>query len=289
MEIERLFFERTKYKYNLLIDAVLGKDIKKDFVKRERFSVLMNFHCLIYFKVGKGEVLINDQEVKLCDGLFLVLPSSQFVVFSNVDFTDSYFIFFESDFLGNFVTNSVIECYPFLNPLNRLNFLIPESDSDEVIFLFNKILTELSRLEGDCETMLISYMFLLLNKINRIYDKEHSQLQKYDSYLNPILVGFNKLLNAHYSVEKNVGFYSNKLGISRTYLNSLCIKSYAKTSTQIIKEKLLLEIKKELQYSSKTIAEIAYTFGFSEPSNLNRFFKQATALTPKEFRELSNR
>ncbi|MCB0683758.1 MAG: AraC family transcriptional regulator, partial [Saprospiraceae bacterium] len=56
----------------------------------------------------------------------------------------------------------------------------------------------------------------------------------------------------------------------------------SKTATQVIREHLITEIKKELKYSEKDFAEIAYEFNFSAPSNFSRFVKQMTGLSPQE-------
>jgi AraC-like DNA-binding protein len=48
---------------------------------------------------------------------------------------------------------------------------------------------------------------------------------------------------------------------------------------------LLQEIKTELRYSSKTIAEISHDLHFSDPNNLTRFFTKMEGLNPVTYRK----
>ncbi|MNY50530.1 DNA-binding transcriptional activator FeaR [compost metagenome] len=52
----------------------------------------------------------------------------------------------------------------------------------------------------------------------------------------------------------------------------------------MIHQKLISEIKKALFYN-KSAKEITYEFGFSDPSNFNRFFKKLTGTTPQQYKD----
>jgi len=49
-----------------------------------------------------------------------------------------------------------------------------------------------------------------------------------------------------------------------------------------------LEIKRLLAYSSKSVQEVAFHFGFEEPTNMVKFFKKHTNKTPTQFRSETN-
>jgi len=50
-------------------------------------------------------------------------------------------------------------------------------------------------------------------------------------------------------------------------------------------QRLLLEAKRELVYTSMTISQISDQLGFSEPAYFSRFFKRMTGQSPKDFRQ----
>ena len=155
-----------------------------------------------------------------------------------------------------------------------------------IYLLFEEIHNEIRNFQQDSEHLIRSYLYQLLIKLNRLYTTLHLDLNS-KLLTNDYLLKFRYALEKEIKTHNNVQYYANLIGISRTYLNKLCIDFYAKTSTQVIKERLALEIKKELLYSSKTVAEIAYDYNFSDPPNFIRFFKQLTSQTPQQFRELA--
>lgn len=57
------------------------------------------------------------------------------------------------------------------------------------------------------------------------------------------------------------------------------------TVKSLLANKRLLESKKEVAFTDKSIQEIAYEMGYKDPSYFNRVFKNRTAATPAEFRK----
>jgi AraC family transcriptional activator of pobA len=58
-----------------------------------------------------------------------------------------------------------------------------------------------------------------------------------------------------------------------------------KSALELIHERLLLEAKRNLIYTSTSISELSYAIGFSDPAYFTRFFKKATGEAPKAFRK----
>ena len=83
---------------------------------------------------------------------------------------------------------------------------------------------------------------------------------------------------------KQVGDYAKKMFMSANTLNKIVKDLTGKTAKEIINEKVLLESKKMLLYTSNDISEIAFSIGFEEPTHFIRFFKTHTQQTPKEYR-----
>ncbi|MDC8003952.1 helix-turn-helix domain-containing protein [Aureisphaera galaxeae] len=57
------------------------------------------------------------------------------------------------------------------------------------------------------------------------------------------------------------------------------------TVKNLMGAKRLMESKKEIAFTDKSIQEVSYDMGYNDPSYFNRTFKNATGQTPKEFRE----
>lgn len=109
---------------------------------------------------------------------------------------------------------------------------------------------------------------------------------------HPISPGFNEkriyhfllLLENHYTTEKKVDFYAEKLNLSAKRLNQILKQKLGKTINQILQERLLIEAKHLLFMGKDSIKEISFNLVFQDSSYFSRFFKKMTSLTPEEFR-----
>ena len=62
-------------------------------------------------------------------------------------------------------------------------------------------------------------------------------------------------------------------------------KIFGKTPSKIIQERLVLEAKKLLHLSYKSIKEIASELNFEDEFYFSRYFKKEVGLSPKKFRD----
>jgi AraC family transcriptional regulator, transcriptional activator of pobA len=57
-----------------------------------------------------------------------------------------------------------------------------------------------------------------------------------------------------------------------------------RTSSDLINDRMILEIKRMLVHSELTVSEIAYQLHFADQSYFSKYFKKLTQLSPLEFR-----
>ena len=68
--------------------------------------------------------------------------------------------------------------------------------------------------------------------------------------------------------------YANRLGVSQRVLSLCTHDNVKKTPLTIINERLLLEAKRKLRFTSLRVSEIAYYLGFVDASHFVAFFKK---------------
>ncbi|MBS7565975.1 helix-turn-helix domain-containing protein [Mucilaginibacter sp. Bleaf8] len=93
-----------------------------------------------------------------------------------------------------------------------------------------------------------------------------------------------QLVSTHYKTQKLTDFYADKIGLTAKRLNQIVKMRLNITVSQLIYAYLILEAKRELCHSAKSIKEIAIDLGFNGQSYFSRFFKKQTGLTPEQFR-----
>lgn len=76
------------------------------------------------------------------------------------------------------------------------------------------------------------------------------------------------------------------LGITTTQLNRLCRRHLQCSALDVMHQRLLLEAKRELCYTSLQIQQIADDLGFSGPAYFTRFFRRLSGKSPQEWRAL---
>lgn len=96
---------------------------------------------------------------------------------------------------------------------------------------------------------------------------------------------FMHLLREYSTREHQVAFYADKLCITPRYLNQITAQCMdGRTPKELIDEQITAEIKVLLHESHLTVTEIAQQLHFADQSNMSRFFRKDTGLTPKQFR-----
>jgi AraC family transcriptional activator of pobA len=95
---------------------------------------------------------------------------------------------------------------------------------------------------------------------------------------------FRSAVEAHYPDHWSVGRYAQHLHVSESSLNRICQAVAATTAFEIVQDRLEIEARRRLVYSTAPIHRIASDLGFADPSYFARFFRRRTGLSPRRFR-----
>lgn len=98
------------------------------------------------------------------------------------------------------------------------------------------------------------------------------------------LAQFGELIEADFSSQHPLQYYAQKIGISSAHLNAVCRQLAQRSALHLIHERVTLEARRNLVYTSMTVQAISNALGFSDPAYFTRFFKRQTGLSPKAFR-----
>ncbi len=98
---------------------------------------------------------------------------------------------------------------------------------------------------------------------------------------------FLRILEDNYRRNEGVSFYADKMNMSERNLNIICKNNFQKSVSEIIETRKLIEAKRMLLYSDKSVSEIGYELGYNEKSYFTRVFRSRMEITPTRFREMS--
>ncbi|HEX6223026.1 MAG TPA: AraC family transcriptional regulator [Chryseolinea sp.] len=96
---------------------------------------------------------------------------------------------------------------------------------------------------------------------------------------------FTSLVNEHFTTIRSVRDYAGLMHLPLKRLARATAQVLGKSPKEIISERVLLEIKRLLVHTNKSIKEIGFDLGFNEPTNFIKYFRQQTGQTPSDFRD----
>ena len=151
----------------------------------------------------------------------------------------------------------------------------------ELSSIFKKIEEEKEKNVPFTEPILKSYLQLILAISSRI--------KKLDQSDEPPASGaaihkFRDLLEDNFIQQRSPLYYANALSLAPNSFTRQCNKYFGKSPSILIQERVVLEAKKHLHLSHKSIKEIAALMNFDDQHYFSRYFKKHTGVSPTEFR-----
>ena len=246
---------------------------------------------ITFVKNGRLSLRINDRTFSVSsNSVYFQAPGEniQFLDHSN-DFECEQLIF-DTDYFLLCLKNQVKLCfYPFFQ-LNRMPVLkLTKSQWENLLSIKEKIAFEIVNRERINDDLLCRlYLNVLLIEIERINDFNEADNHSPLSRKHFITARFKKSLEKNFLTIRKVSDYAEKLYISPTYLNDTVKEVTGQSASEIIQERLILEIKGELIQTESNINQIAFKLGFNDTSYFCRFFKKNTGVSPQTFRETNH-
>ncbi|MEM8524177.1 MAG: helix-turn-helix domain-containing protein [Bacteroidota bacterium] len=132
--------------------------------------------------------------------------------------------------------------------------------------------------------MLRSLLKRLLIISTRMLKKDLQEPNMNNNQLD-IIRQYNLLVEQHFREKHQVKDYADLLFKSPKTLSNLFKKVGEKTPLMMIQERILLEAKRLLLYSNKTVEEITYDLGYKDIGHFSKFFKKHEKISPSQFRK----
>ena len=202
------------------------------------------------------------------------------------------YILFNEDFVQYNRKNHVqlTEYRLFNNPdFKSLITVIPERRR-KLRNITELILDEIQDTDNYSEDIVLNLLHLFLLESRRIFDRQNqSTREESDSTPDTTIIKFKQLIEENYTTQKNVTPYAEMLNMNPSCLNELTKRTTGITAGELIRNRVIGEIKKLLYSSSLSGKEIAFDLGFDDPAYFSRFFRKYTGLTLKEFRDQSRK
>lgn len=163
------------------------------------------------------------------------------------------------------------------------HFSLNETTFNEISGYFLKIKNTIPE-EDFSVAVLRSYLQLIL----AICSKEKSKFLPQKGLIQKDcseLKDYQNLVEQHFLTEKSPAFYADLLHLSPNSLSKKIKAEFNKTPSKIIQERVILEAKKQIHLTRKSMKEIAAELNFEDEFYFSKYFKKHTGISPTQFRE----
>ena len=100
-----------------------------------------------------------------------------------------------------------------------------------------------------------------------------------------LLQKFMSLLEKKFKTQKMVAEYASELYVTPNYLNEIIKKTTGYSAGHHIRQRIVLEAKRQATYSGNCMKEIAYYLGFCDMAHFSKFFKNTTGMNFTDFKK----
>lgn len=246
-----------------------------------------NYYEIFLFVGGGGQHIIDFQGMPIASQSVHFLSPGQIHQVERAPGSHGFVIKFSRDFFYlNLENKNVLFDLPFLhNQTTEPALVLNDSEFHEIHSLVKSIDSEYNQNHNFKADILRSYLNILLMKCNGLFESLGSSKLVSDKASGKIVHRFRRLVEQNFTTCHQVSEYAELLSVSAGYLNDATKKVFNKNASQVIQDRIILEVKRLLMHSTLNNKEIAYFLNFNDPSYFSRFVKKQSGLSPNALRE----
>jgi AraC-like DNA-binding protein len=256
-----------------------------------------------YFKIclsegntqGKSLLHYHKDEIVLDSPcLIFTNPSVPASIENSCNSINRYYCLFNNRFIEGAIRPDIQYSCALFNPTLQPVIKLDEQERSRLTLYFMQMEAIMATDYAYKWEAIRNLLLLLIHEGIRLQQVRLSQ----PALINDRVVnGFFNLLNQQFpvvSAEHSLKLltpadFAQQLHVHVNHLNSMVKKHTGKTTRALIHERVITEAKTLLRHTDWNVSEIAYALGFEYPSHFNKYFRQATSLSPLDYRANKSR
>ncbi len=248
-----------------------------------------NYYSLIWVKAGSGNARVDFTEFAFAENsLFALAPYQPYMLTTEQELRGEA-ICFHPDFFCIHMHQREVACNGVLfnNVYQPPITLIDPQAGLTLDMLIGQMKAEMQNPALAQYELLVSYLKIFLITASRLKAQQHPQALADTAELKQpfLLQNLKDAIETHFRTMHSASQYADLLNISPKQLAKVAKLHFNKTLTDLIAERIVIEAKRELYLSNKTVKEIAYELGYGDEYYFSRFFKANAEVSPQVYRE----
>jgi AraC family transcriptional regulator, transcriptional activator of pobA len=248
-----------------------------------------NYYSLIWITKGSGKVKADFSEYDFTENTLFAFSPYQPFMFSAEDELEGIAIQFHPDFYCIHMHQKEVACNGVL--FNNIYEPPYTQIDDSSVLTFNILLTQMkTEMQNQALAqyeLLVSYLKIFLITASRLKTEQQPTAKQAISDLKEpfILQNLKDSIEKDFKIKHSASDYADALNISSKALAKITKMYFNKTLTELISERIVIEAKRELYLTNKSVKEIAYELGYDDEHYFSRFFKTNADVSPQMYRE----
>lgn len=242
------------------------------------------FHAAYVGTRGRGTLVVDFTPTPLGAGYVTFVARGRVSQFTRVRRADAWILLFSPEFLATGAREvDPLRAPRVLSPAWEVPALAVGRDP-ELRDLVRLLEVEHARAQDALQAPLLAALLrAFLLRAERLANATAARDQPPPAEL----ARFYAALEDDHLRTREVAHYARRAGLSPRALGELLVRATGRTTKRTIDDRVALELKRLLVHTDLTVKELAARAGFAEPTNLVKFFRNATGTTPQAFRASS--
>lgn len=247
-----------------------------------------NYFTIIIITSGEGIAKVDLCEYTFQENtLFAFYPYQPFMLASEGTLT-GISIQFHHDFFCIYRHHKEIAANGILfNNIYQQPFILLDQNNKQTLMnIVREIVNELKVDALRKDEVLVSYLKIFLVLATRI-KLEQQSIENVNGNEKQTLI-IQNLRNAiedNFRTKHSASDYADMLHVTPTVLARTAKNHFNMTLSDLITERIIVEAKRELYLTNKTVKEIAYELGYDDEYYFSRVFKGKTDISPQIYRD----
>lgn len=212
---------------------------------------------------------------------------SLFQAFQESDDLELFILVYQIEPIRDIIGNSVVSMYLYSQLRTTEPCYVWSTGDEEEVLKYMSLLDSTLGMDENHFSRYEQQLLLLglTYRICAIYNRKIRSLKTSVSHTHDIFIRLIQLIEKHYTEQRGVEFYADKLCLSPKYLSALSKSVCGYTVQELIFKSIIRKSISLLKNTQKSIQEISDYFNFPNASYFGTFFKKQTGQSPQLYRK----
>jgi|GEM_PF-2322922 len=276
---------RDMYILNLKSDKIAD-------IKRSSDKIIFDFYIISLSYINSGNLKYGRSEYNYKSGDLNLVAPGQIFEWKDIELKPEGYVFmFHKRLLEGSCISDSINNYNALNYLVNHPLTISDVEKDILLSIMCNIDKEYNSSDDIMHfDIIISYIKLLLNYSQKIYDKQYKDSDFRRKKIASAIKGYLSECVESGVLERegipNIDTIADKLKLMKTNLKKGIKEETGLPLQKFINYTVIDESKNLLLKPELTVSEVAYRMGFQYTQYYSKMFKQVEGISPKQFRDI---